>query len=216
MQPRFGLHLRRRARNPLAPVTRARRRRVWSQGKNRRLALGDRLRRRHWSLDHRRRHRRALSRSRRQLGLALEAVHDQHHQQCNGGRHWEDACRTTGKKFPRGRYESREGDILESPTEGASRAPGATQKWRPPPKVLQLGLAPVALAKVDFHGGALREGELAIEEREEAPVRVVAIHRRMPSAVTSGTPRPRASCSTCPRIGPNPDDVKPFDAPSCN
>src|SRR5262249_41565067 len=134
----------------------------------------------------------------------------------DSGRHRQDAWRTMGKKFPRGRPESRERDILESPTEGASRAPDATQKWRSPPKALQLGLAPVALAEVDFHGSALREGELAIEKSEEAPVRVVAIHRRMPSAVTGGTPRPRASCSTCPRIGPKLHDVKPFDAPSRN
>jgi hypothetical protein len=121
-----------------------------------------------------------------------------------------------GKKFPRGRHESWERDTLESPTEGTARAPDGTQKWRSPPKALQLGPAPVALAEVDFHGGALREGELAIEEREEAPVSVVAIHRRIPSAVTGGTPRPRASCSTCPRIGLKADDVKPFDAPSRN
>ena len=203
-----------RARDRHDAVTCGWRRRAWSQGKKRRLVLGDRLRRRPWSLDHRRRYRRALSRSRRQLGLALEAVRDQHHQQRDGGRHREDAWRTMGKKFPRGRHESRERDILESRTEGASRAPDGAQKRRPPPKALQPGLAPVALAEVNFHGGALRESELAIEEREEAPVSVVAIHRWMPSAVTSGTPRPRARCSTCPRIGPKPDDVKPFDAPS--
>src|SRR5262249_23850235 len=164
-------------------------------------------RRRHWSVDHRRR--RALNRSRRQLGLALEAVRDQHHQQCNGGRPREEAWRTTGKKIPRGRPEAPEGEGLGGRAEGGAGAPGAPQDRRSPPKALQLGLAPVALAEVDLHGGALREGKLAIEEREEAPVSVVAIHRRMPSTVTSGTPRPRASCSTCPRIGPNPDDVKP-------